>query len=109
MNEWNIQSRAHACEACAQPFADRQPFHTLLFDEHAEDLRRSDICEACWQNQFSDGARERKGFHLALAGDLRSARAGGGRDPEGHRRDGAAQSSSSKTIRATRPPVTSSP
>ncbi len=37
-------------------------FHTLLFDERAEDLRRSDICEACWQNQFSDGARERKGF-----------------------------------------------
>jgi len=62
MNEWNIQSRAHACEACAQPFADRQPLHTLLFDERAEDLRRSDICEACWQNQFSDGARERKGF-----------------------------------------------
>ena len=21
-----------------------------------------DICEACWQSQFSDGARERKGF-----------------------------------------------
>ena len=62
MNEWNIQSRASACESCAQPFADRQPYHTLLSDEHAEDLRRMDICEACWQNQFSDGASERKGF-----------------------------------------------
>jgi hypothetical protein len=62
MNEWNIQSRAHACESCAQPFADKQPLHTLLSDERAEDLRRTDICEACWQNQFSDGARERKGF-----------------------------------------------
>jgi hypothetical protein len=62
MNEWNIQSRASACESCAQPFADRQPLHTLLFDEHAENLRRMDICEACWQNQFSDGASERKGF-----------------------------------------------
>jgi hypothetical protein len=62
MNEWNIQSRAAACEACAQPFADKQPLHTLLFDEHAEQLRRMDICEACWQGQFSDGARERKGF-----------------------------------------------
>ncbi len=62
MNEWNIQSRAHACEACGKNFADREIFHTLLFDERAEDLRRSDICEACWQNQFSDGARERKGF-----------------------------------------------
>ena len=62
MNEWNIQSRASACEACAQPFADKQPLHTLLFDERAEQLRRMDVCEACWQNQFSDGVRERKGF-----------------------------------------------
>ena len=62
MNEWNIQSRAHACEACAKPFADRQPYHTLLYDERLEHLRRMDVCDACWQSQFSDGARERKGF-----------------------------------------------
>ena len=62
MNDWNIQPRASACEGCAQPFAGKQPLHTLLFDEHAEDLRRMDICEGCWQNQFSDGARQRKGF-----------------------------------------------
>ncbi len=61
MNEWNIQSRAAACEACHQPFADKQPLHTLLFDERA-DLHRMDVCQNCWQNQFSDGARERKGF-----------------------------------------------
>lgn len=62
MNEWNIQSRAHACEACAQPFADRQMYHTLLYDERTDRLRRMDVCDACWQSQFSDGARERKGF-----------------------------------------------
>jgi hypothetical protein len=62
MNEWNIQSRAAACEACARPFADKQPLHTLLSDEHTEFLRRMDICDACWQSQFSDGARDRKGF-----------------------------------------------
>jgi hypothetical protein len=62
MIEWNIQSRAHACEACAQPFADQQPYHTLLYDERQEQLRRWDVCEACWKSQFSDGARERKGF-----------------------------------------------
>lgn len=61
MNEWNIQTRAGACEACAQPFADKQSLHTLLFDEPPE-LRRMDVCEACWQNQFSQGARDRKGF-----------------------------------------------
>jgi len=59
MNEWNIQTRAYACEACAQPFADQQPYHTLLFDE-APELRRSDICESCWKN--AEGARDRKGF-----------------------------------------------
>jgi len=62
MNEWNIQSRAHTCETCAQPFADKQPFHTLLYDEKTEYLRRMDVCDACWQSQFSEGARERKGF-----------------------------------------------
>jgi len=55
MNEWNIQSRAHACEACQQSFADKQAYHTLLFDLGSE-LRRSDVCEACWQKQFADAA-----------------------------------------------------
>ncbi len=59
MNEWNIQSRAHACESCGQPFVDKQPYHTLLFDQPPE-LRRSDICDACAQK---DGdARSRAGF-----------------------------------------------
>lgn len=61
MTEWNIQSRAHACEACGKHFVDKETYHTLLFDEKA-DFRRSDICEGCWQKQYSEGARDRKGF-----------------------------------------------
>jgi hypothetical protein len=61
MNEWNIQSRAHACAACGQPFADRQVYHTLLFDEPPE-LRRSDICETCSQKQSAGDTRNRAGF-----------------------------------------------
>jgi hypothetical protein len=61
MNEWNIQSRAHACEACSQPFADKQPYHTLLLDEPPA-LRRSDICEPCWQKQSAADVRSRAGF-----------------------------------------------
>jgi hypothetical protein len=61
MTEWNIQSRAHGCESCNKPFVDQETYHTLLFDERA-DFRRSDICHGCWQKQFSDGARDRKGF-----------------------------------------------
>jgi len=61
MTEWNIQSRAHACEACGKSFTDKETYHTLLFDEKA-DFRRSDICQDCWQKQYSEGAKERKGF-----------------------------------------------
>jgi hypothetical protein len=59
--EWNIQSRAHACTACAKSFSDKQSYHTLLYDERG-DLKRLDICDPCWQEQHSNGARERKGF-----------------------------------------------
>jgi hypothetical protein len=61
MTDWNIQSRARACEACGHGFVDKQPYHTLLFDDKSE-FRRTDICEACWQKQYSEGAREKKGF-----------------------------------------------
>lgn len=61
MNEWNIQSRARACEGCGKLFADQEQYHTVLFDEK-QDFRRSDLCGACWEGQFSEGARERKGF-----------------------------------------------
>ena len=61
MNEWNIQSRSHSCQACEKPFLDQQPYHTLLFDEK-HDFRRLDICEPCWQAQYSQGASDRKGF-----------------------------------------------
>lgn len=61
MTEWNIQSRAHACSACGKSFVDKDTYHTLLFDERS-DFRRSDLCQDCWQKQYSEGGRERKGF-----------------------------------------------
>ncbi len=61
MTDWNIQPRARACTACGKPFAHQTPYHTLLFDEKAE-FRRSDVCQQCWETQYSNGARERKGF-----------------------------------------------
>jgi hypothetical protein len=60
MTEWNIQARAQGCEACGKPFADQEPYHTLLFDEKAV-LRRSDICASCWEQQYRE-ARDKKGF-----------------------------------------------
>jgi hypothetical protein len=61
MNEWNIQSRSHACEACHKGFADKEAYHTLLVDEKHE-FRRMDVCAACWRKEFAEGSRERKGF-----------------------------------------------
>jgi hypothetical protein len=61
MTDWNIQARAHACEACGKGFADKEAYHTLLFDERSA-FRRMDICQGCWQSQYSEGARDRKGF-----------------------------------------------
>ncbi len=61
MTDWNIQTRAHACQACEKPFADKQPYHTLLFDARHE-FQRLDVCEACWAAQYSQGAGDRKGF-----------------------------------------------
>ena len=61
MIDWNIQSRAHACQACGRPFLDKQPYHTLLFDQKAG-YERLDVCEPCWAAQYSQGATSRKGF-----------------------------------------------
>lgn len=61
MIDWNIQSRAHTCESCGRGFSDKETYHTLLFDERAA-FRRIDVCQSCWQTQYSEGARERKGF-----------------------------------------------
>jgi hypothetical protein len=61
MDNWNIQSRASACQTCSQPFADKQVYHTLLFDM-PPDLCRSDICEPCWQKQNTGDTRSRAGF-----------------------------------------------
>lgn len=61
ITEWNIQSRAHACSTCAHRFADKEAYHTLLYEERSE-LRRLDLCQACWGRDHSEGGREKKGF-----------------------------------------------
>lgn len=61
MVEWNIQSRAHACQACAHDFQKGESLHTLLFDER-DVYRRLDVCDACWQAQHAQGSNHRRGF-----------------------------------------------
>ena len=59
--EWNIQSRAHACQSCKKPFEDKEAFHTMLFDQKSG-YERFDVCQSCWSLQYSQGATDRKGF-----------------------------------------------
>ncbi len=61
MNEWNIQTRASTCAACQVDFTNGQPYHTVLFDER-HGLRRSDICEPCWQKQSASPSLRQSGF-----------------------------------------------
>lgn len=61
MIDWNIQSRAHACQACHKHFTDGESFHTLLFDQK-HSYHRMDVCQTCWETQFGHGATDRKGF-----------------------------------------------
>lgn len=60
MNEWNIQSRGHACQSCNRPFTDGETYYTILSHEK-QDLLRIDVCQKCWAEQYSE-SRDRKGF-----------------------------------------------
>ena len=70
MNEWNIQSRGHVCQSCHGAFADKQSYHTILFDEK-RDFLRIDVCDKCWREQFSE-SRDRKGFISCWHGEYQA-------------------------------------
>ncbi len=61
MNDWNIQSRARACQGCGRTFNDRESYHTLLFEQRSG-FERLDVCGGCWEEQHRHGSMERKGF-----------------------------------------------
>ena len=53
MLEWNIQSRAHACQMTGEPFVDGGAYHTVLLDEK-EGFRRMDLCPAAWREHGAE-------------------------------------------------------
>lgn len=61
MAEWNIRSRAHACQTCGRAFKAQEALHTILYDDHQE-YHRLDVCEACWQAEHAQGSNHRRGF-----------------------------------------------
>jgi len=61
MIDWNIQSRAHACQVCGRSFEHQDPYHTVLHEEKAGYARR-DVCEACWTKASGEARVARAGF-----------------------------------------------
>lgn len=60
MLEWNIQSRAHQCQATGKTFAAGEPFHTVLLDAKGL-FERMDLSAAAWKEQGAEISR-RAGF-----------------------------------------------
>lgn len=58
MIDWNIQTRAHVCQGCSKPFTDKQPYHTLLFDQRSA-YARLDLCQPCWAGRESQPELQR--------------------------------------------------
>lgn len=58
--EWNIQSRAHACQACGKPFQEKSAYHTFLVDS-GRLFERRDLCDGCWKSE-PERARATHGF-----------------------------------------------
>lgn len=54
MTEWDIQSRANACNVCQRPFADKEAYHTLLSMD-ASGYARRDLCGVCFTSAPRDG------------------------------------------------------
>ncbi len=48
IQHWEIKPRADVCARSGRPFADKETFWTLLFDDGV-DFRREDVCEDAWK------------------------------------------------------------
>ena len=51
--DWNIRSRATACDVTGQPFTEGAIFYTVLHRE-GEGFRREDLCEEAWATRTAD-------------------------------------------------------
>ncbi len=61
MNDWKLQARARVCQSCGHAFADKEPYHTVLYEQRSG-FDRMDICSGCWESQHRHGSADRKGF-----------------------------------------------
>ncbi|MCF7729230.1 MAG: hypothetical protein K9M81_02565 [Chthoniobacterales bacterium] len=55
LNDWNIKSRSHTCQATGTSFQEGDFFYTLLFSRK-EGYERLDLSEAAWEERKQDPA-----------------------------------------------------
>src|ERR1043165_807515 len=58
--DWEIHARSAVCQACSTEFVDKATYHTILSFPQ-EGYTRMDICQTCWDTQYSQGGMDRKG------------------------------------------------
>jgi len=51
--DWNIRSRAEACDVTRKPFEEGEIFYTALFRD-GDGFRRADMCEEAWTTRSAD-------------------------------------------------------
>jgi hypothetical protein len=49
LHDWTIQARAECCDLTGRPFADGEPFFTLLYRDKHGVLHRRDVSEEGWR------------------------------------------------------------
>ncbi len=54
LQDWTIQARSGRCDVTGEPFADREPFYTLLYRDRHDALSRRDVSEAGWRQLRAD-------------------------------------------------------
>jgi hypothetical protein len=59
LNDWTIQARTDHCDLSGEPFAEGQPFYTLLYRDRQDGLSRRDVSEAAWRQLRADPQAKR--------------------------------------------------
>lgn len=69
--DWEIHARSAVCQACSAEFVDKATYHTIL-SFTPEGYTRMDICQTCWDTQYSQGGMDRKGAFSHWRGKYKS-------------------------------------
>ncbi len=53
--EWSINRGSHVCFLCEKTFPEEEVYHSALYDENNEFLRK-DFCVECWDKEDSENS-----------------------------------------------------